>query len=70
VKIGVWKMLLTWGLIHTDSNGEVVREKIPSEKGNYMHFFDALYHAITEGKPVPVSADDGLRNIKIISCCL
>jgi predicted dehydrogenase len=56
----------TWGLIHTESNGVVVREKIPSEKGNYMHFFDKMYHAITDGKPVPVTPEDGLRNIKII----
>ena len=55
-----------WGLLHTEKNGTIIKEKIPSEKGNYMDFFDALYQAITEDKPLPVTAEDGLRNVKII----
>jgi predicted dehydrogenase len=55
-----------WGLLHTEADGRVVKEKIPSETGNYMDFFETVYQAIVHSNPVPVTAADGLRNIKII----
>lgn len=55
-----------WGLLHTEKDGNVIREKVPSEKGNYMDFFEGVYQAVANGKPLPVSAEDGLRNVKII----
>jgi predicted dehydrogenase len=54
------------GLLHTEKDGRVVREKFPTEKGNYMEFFDALYLAIRENGPDPVPAADALQVIKII----
>ena len=55
-----------WGLLHTEEDGRIVREKIPSERGNYMDYFEGIYRAISNNAPVPVSAEDGLLVIKII----
>ncbi len=54
------------GLLHTEKNGEIIREYIQSEQGNYNDYYDAMFEAIRNNKPVPVSAEDGLDVIKII----
>ena len=55
-----------WGLLHAIENGAAIRKKIPSEKGNYMDYFDGIYQAIRGNATVPVTAKDGLLVIKII----
>lgn len=55
-----------WGLLHVEREGVVIREKVPSEKGNYMDYFEGVYQAIANNTAVPVSAEDGLLVIKII----
>ncbi len=55
------------GLLHTDKDGQnVIREYISSERGNYMAYYDALHQAIRHNKPLPVSAEDGLKVVCII----
>ena len=54
------------GLLHTEIDGKVLRQKVESEVGNYMGYYDQLQISINEGKPVPVTAEDGLNVIRII----
>ncbi|MFN2439413.1 MAG: Gfo/Idh/MocA family oxidoreductase [Chitinophagaceae bacterium] len=54
------------GFLHTEKDGQVIREHIPSLQGNYMDYYDGIYKAIRNGEPVPVSAEDGLDVIRII----
>jgi scyllo-inositol 2-dehydrogenase (NADP+) len=54
------------GLLHTEKNGKVIREKVPTEKGNYLKYYDGIYEAIRNKKQPPVTAEDGLKVIKII----
>ena len=54
------------GLLHTERDGIVIRELIPSLTGNYMNYYDQLHDAIRNGKPVPVTAEDGMKVIRII----
>ena len=54
------------GLIHTEIDGEEVKKYIPSERGNYNEYFTAMYEAIRNGAPVPVTGEDGLKVIAII----
>jgi scyllo-inositol 2-dehydrogenase (NADP+) len=54
------------GLLHAEQNGKVIREHIPSERGNYADYYNAIYEAIRNDKPVPVAAEDGLKVIRII----
>ncbi|MES2648883.1 MAG: Gfo/Idh/MocA family oxidoreductase [Bacteroidota bacterium] len=55
-----------WGLLHTEIEGKIIKEKVPSEKGNYMDYFEGIYQAIVKKAEVPVTAADGLLVIKII----
>ena len=54
------------GLLHTEKDGRIVRDYIPSETGAYNDYFTALYKAIREGASSPVSAADGLNVIRIV----
>jgi scyllo-inositol 2-dehydrogenase (NADP+) len=54
------------GLLHTERNGEEVKEYIKSEQGNYNDYYNAIYEAIRNDKPLPVTAREGLDVIKII----
>ncbi len=55
------------GLLHTDKDGQnVIREYISSERGNYMAYYEGLHQALRHDKPLPVSAEDGLKVIRII----
>ena len=54
------------GLLHIERQGEAIREYITSEQGNYADYYQGIYDAIVNNKPVPVSAEDGLKVIKII----
>ena len=54
------------GILHTEKNGEVVKEKIKTEQGNYYQYYDGVYKAITDNKPMPVTCDDGINVMRII----
>lgn len=54
------------GLLHTEINGEVMRQTIPTEQGNYKQYFDDVYNAIRNDAAAPVTAEDGLKVIRII----
>ena len=58
------------GLLHTEKNGKVIKEKVPSLQGNYMEYYDGIYDAIRNHKTVPVSGNDGLNVIKIIEVAM
>lgn len=54
------------GLLHTESNGNIIKELIPTLQGNYCHYYAGIYDAITQGTQVPVSAEDGVNVMRII----
>jgi predicted dehydrogenase len=58
------------GILHTDSNGEVVRKETTSAPGNYMGYYDDVYKALAGKGPNPVPAADGIRNMRIIEAAL
>lgn len=78
LKLGKKPILLDWGiepeyksgLLHTEIEGQIVRENIPTLHGNYYGFFDQLYQSIHNDQPVPVSADDGIAVMKIIEAAV
>jgi scyllo-inositol 2-dehydrogenase (NADP+) len=55
-----------WGLLHTEKDGTIIRQKLKSERGQYMDYYEGIYQAIRNGKPVPVTAEEGLEVIKVI----
>jgi len=54
------------GLLHTDIKGKEVIEFITSEQGNYNDYYQAMYEAIRNNQPVPVTAEEGAEVVKII----
>lgn len=53
------------GLLHTEINGKIIREKVPTLQGNYNDFFEGLYQSITQNIAEPVTAQDG-ENVMLI----
>jgi len=50
-----------WGILNTH-----IRKSIETEKGDYTHYYENIYKAITEGKPLLISAHDGFNVMRII----
>ncbi len=55
-----------WGLLHTEINGNIIKEKVPSEKGDYGLFYEDVYQTLANGKPFPVKPEQAYNVIKII----
>ena len=58
------------GILHTEKDGEMIMEFIPSLKGDYMEYYNGIYEAIRNDKSVPVSGEDGKNVIKIIEAAI
>ncbi len=58
------------GLLHTEKDGTVIREKVPTLQGNYYDYYDGVYHAIRHNQPMPVTARDGIRVMQIIDAAI
>lgn len=55
------------GLLTTiDAEGHKTEEAIPSEVGSYLPLFEAIYQAINNNKPYPVTREDVLTQLEII----
>ena len=54
------------GLLNSNVSGKDEIKNIISPQGNYASFYDQVYIAISENKPVPVTAAEGINVIKII----
>ncbi|MDP3394036.1 Gfo/Idh/MocA family oxidoreductase [Sediminibacterium sp.] len=54
------------GYLHTQLNGEIIKENIPTLKGNYGAFYDGLYNTIINNAPCLVGGQDGLNVMKLI----
>ncbi|UKT63751.1 Gfo/Idh/MocA family oxidoreductase [Pedobacter mucosus] len=55
------------GLLTTiDLDGNKTKEVIASEVGNYLPLFDAIYQALVEGKPYPVTRENVITQLEII----
>ncbi len=54
------------GLLHTEVEGKVVKERIKSLQGNYMEYYEGVYQSIANNQQPPVTADDGIRVMQVI----
>lgn len=55
-----------WGVLRTAA-GE---EKVPSEQGNYTHFYDQFAYAVAHGGPGPVPADEAVAVLRVMDAVL
>ena len=56
--------------MHTEINGEIVKEYIPTLQGNYFDFFDGVYQSITNDATEPVTAQEGVHVMQIIEAAI
>ncbi len=54
------------GILHTETDGEVVRKPIETERGNYPAYYDQVADCIRNGAQTPVSASDNLKMIGLL----
>jgi len=54
------------GLLHTEKDGQVVKEHISSPQGNYADYFTGIYNAIRNNSALAVTPEDGLAVVRII----
>ncbi|AOW11227.1 Gfo/Idh/MocA family oxidoreductase [Flavobacterium gilvum] len=74
LKLGKKPNLKTWGteqegnegLLHTEINGKVIKDKVLTLQGNYYDYFDGVYQSIINNLPEPVTAQDGVNVMRII----
>lgn len=59
-----------YGLIHTEKDGSVIREKVKSLQGSYLGYYDAVYQSIVDNQPIAVTAEDGINVIRIIEAAI
>lgn len=59
-----------WGLLKTERDGRVVKTFIPSEKGNYLDFYEGVYQSIIHNQPEPVTADEGVQTMRLIEAAI
>ncbi len=78
LKLGMQPNTATWGtepetqqgFLHTEVDGILKKEFVPTQQGNYMAFFDGVYHSITNNTVEPVTGQDGVHVMQIIEAAL
>lgn len=58
-----------WGKLNTTIDGEHVQRKMQTMRGNYMDFYQNVYEAIRENKPLAVRAEEARNVIYLIEAC-
>lgn len=58
------------GLLHTEENGKVIRLLVPTEKGQYMEYYDGIHQAIRLQSSLPVTAEAGVEIIRVIEAAV
>ncbi|HEY3401870.1 MAG TPA: oxidoreductase, partial [Ohtaekwangia sp.] len=58
-----------WGKLNTMLNGLHVEGPVETIPGNYLSFYQNVYEAIRDGKPLAVKAEESRDGIKLIEAC-
>jgi scyllo-inositol 2-dehydrogenase (NADP+) len=78
LKLGKKPNLTSWGteapgqegLLHTEINGEIIKEKVPTLQGDYYDYFDGVYQSIVNDLFEPVTAQEGTHVMQIIEAAI
>lgn len=58
------------GLLHTEWKGEIIRRKVPSEKGDFGIFYKNLYETLVNGTPLHEKPEQGYNVVRLIELAL
>lgn len=59
-----------YGELTLMADGKTETSKVETEQGSYERFYEGMYQAITDNKPVPVEAEDARNTIKVIELAM
>jgi len=59
-----------FGILHTEIEGKVIRETVPSRKGDYGQYYKNLYETIVNNAPLSEKPEHGYNTIRIIELAL
>lgn len=59
-----------YGLLHTEINGKIIRERYPSFPGNFGGYYSNLYKTIREGAPLLERPEHGYNTIRMVELAL
>jgi scyllo-inositol 2-dehydrogenase (NADP+) len=60
----------SYGILHTEINGQVVRKTVPSKKGDYGLYYKNIYETIVNGAPLKEKPEHGYNTIRIVELAL
>lgn len=58
------------GLLHTEKDGKIIREQVPTLNGDYMEYYEGIYQALRNNGLVPVTGTEGMEVIRVIEAAL
>ncbi|TDD99740.1 Gfo/Idh/MocA family oxidoreductase [Flavobacterium cellulosilyticum] len=78
LKLGKKPNFTTWGtepktkegILHTELNGSIFRDTIPTLQGNYYDYFDEVHQSLINNTIEPVTAQDGVNVMQIIEAAI
>ncbi|MGE5106897.1 MAG: oxidoreductase [Sphingobacteriales bacterium] len=59
-----------FGLIHTELNGEIIRQKVESKPGDFGMYYTNLYETIAKNKPLKEKPEHGYNTIRLIELAI
>ena len=59
-----------WGLLHTEINGKVIKEKYPSFAGNFGYYYKNLFETIRNGADLKEKPEHGFNTIRLIELAI
>ena len=60
----------SYGILHTEINGAVVRKTVPSKKGDYGLYYRNIYETIVNGAPLREKPEHGYNTIRIVELAI
>lgn len=58
------------GLLHTEKDGKIIREQVPTLNGDYMEYYEGIYQTLRNNGLVPVTGTEGMDVIRVIEAAL
>lgn len=59
-----------YGTLHTETDGKIIREPYPSEKGNYGQYYENLFNTIRNEAPLKEKPEHGVNTVRLIELAI
>ena len=60
----------SFGLLHTEVNGEIIKKRIPSEKGDFGIYYQNLANSLLNGAPLKEKPEHGFNVVRLIELAI